>query len=132
MKKVRVYAFIGYFFISAGATLIHIGFGLIIMGVMALVVSYVEHESITEAEPTEQLDIWHDLTETPPSDSGIIILRDSTDDVLDSYLMCYWSAPQNKLRNSNDDFYEWGVLHKYYEFDKWCYMEDLINDDNEK
>ena len=129
MKKSRMYFVMGYILIVVGATFINLGLGLIIIGVMALWVSYEEYEKTTE--PTEQLDIWHDLTETPPSKSGVIILRDSTDDVMDIYMMGYWSAPHNKLRNSTDEFYEWGALHKYYEFDKWCYMEDLINDDNE-
>lgn len=48
MKKSKLYFTVGFICVQAGACIIHFGFGLIILGLWLLLVSYIEFEEQNE------------------------------------------------------------------------------------
>lgn len=134
MKKEEIYVIIGGLCIGIGACIISTGLCFIIIGIMFLIGSFLEYckqEDEEEPEaPSQKKEIWHDIDRLkPPKKDGVLILR-SPDNSLEETIVGYWSLSANMLKDQNGVFYRWYDLDECYVFDKWCYLEDLIEKRN--
>ena len=132
MDKSKISLIIGMACTMVGAFVINKGFGFIVTGIWAFIASFVESLKQDEHEEPKApvWEIWHDIEGLkPPKKDGVLILR-SPENSLEETIVGYWSLSVDMLKDQNGVFYHWYDLDKAYVFDKWCYLEDLIEKRN--
>ena len=128
MDKSKISFIIGMVCTMVGAFVINQGFGFIVTGIWAFIASFVESLKQDEQEepkaPIPKKEIWHCTMLQPPGSNGDIVLMNTEQN---QWLVGeYYEATRRFFCINYPDGLTWAEIQEFYNYDKWCYLEDLI------